>query len=100
MRSFQPNLFGLYDMAGNVAEWTSTAYSGSGLELMNDLNPEYRYNALADDPDILKRKVVKGGSWKDNATFIRSDMRDTELQHKGRSWIGFRCVRTQVSTGK
>ena len=23
-------------MAGNVAEWTSTAYSGSGLELMND----------------------------------------------------------------
>ena len=30
----------------------------------------------------------EGGSWKDNATFIRSDMRDTELQHKGRSWIG------------
>ncbi|MDD3969120.1 MAG: SUMF1/EgtB/PvdO family nonheme iron enzyme [Proteiniphilum sp.] len=100
VRSFRPNRFGLYDMAGNVAEWTSTAYSGSGLELMNDLNPEYRYNALTDDPEILKRKVVKGGSWKDNATFIRSDMRDTELQHRGRSWIGFRCVRTQVSTGK
>jgi formylglycine-generating enzyme required for sulfatase activity len=87
-------------MAGNVAEWTSTAYSGSGLELMNDLNPEYRYHALENDPEILKRKVVKGGSWKDNATFIRSDMRDTELQYKGRSWIGFRCVRTQVGTGK
>jgi formylglycine-generating enzyme required for sulfatase activity len=99
VRSFKPNQFGLYDMAGNVAEWTSTAYSGSGLELMNDLNPEYRYNALTDDPGILKRKVVKGGSWKDNATFIRSDMRDSELQHRGRSWIGFRCVRTQVGTG-
>lgn len=100
VRSFKPNQFGLYDMAGNVAEWTSTAYSSSGLELMNDLNPEYRYNAQADDPGILKRKVVKGGSWKDNATFIRSDMRDSELQHKGRSWIGFRCVRTQVGGGK
>ena len=100
VRSFKPNQFGLYDMAGNVAEWTSTAYSSSGLELMNDLNPEYRYNALTDDPGILKRKVVKGGSWKDNATFIRSDMRDSELQHRGRSWIGFRCVRTQVGTGK
>ncbi|WP_294070767.1 SUMF1/EgtB/PvdO family nonheme iron enzyme [Proteiniphilum sp. UBA1028] len=100
VRSFKPNQFGLYDMAGNVAEWTSTAYSSSGLELMNDLNPEYRYNAQADDPGILKRKVVKGGSWKDNATFIRSDIRDSELQHKGRSWIGFRCVRTQVGTGK
>lgn len=100
VRSFKPNQFGLYEMAGNVAEWTSTAYSGSGLEMMNDLNPEYRYNALEDDPEILKRKVVKGGSWKDNATFIRSDMRDMELQHRGRSWIGFRCVRTQVSMGK
>ena len=100
VRTFKPNQFGLYEMAGNVAEWTSTAYSGSGLEMMNDLNPEYRYNALADDPAILKRKVVKGGSWKDNATFIRSDMRDMELQHRGRSWIGFRCVRTQVSMGK
>lgn len=100
VRTFQPNLFGLYEMAGNVAEWTSTAYSGSGAELMNDLNPEYRYDARASDPAILKRKVVKGGSWKDNATFIRSDMRDTELQHRGRSWIGFRCVRTQVSSGK
>jgi gliding motility-associated lipoprotein GldK len=100
VRSFKPNQFGLYEMAGNVAEWTSTAYSGAGLELMNDLNPDYRYNAMADDPAILKRKVVKGGSWKDNATFIRSDMRDMELQQRGRSWIGFRCVRTQVSTGK
>ena len=67
---------------------------------MNDLNPEYRYNAQEDDPKILKRKVVKGGSWKDNATFIRSDMRDSEYQNKGRSYIGFRCVRTQVGRGK
>lgn len=100
VRSYSPNQFGLYDMAGNAAEWTSTAYTGSGNELMTDLNPEYSYDAATDDPSHLQRKVVKGGSWKDNATFIRSDMRDSEVQYRGRSWIGFRCVRTQVSAGK
>lgn len=96
VRSFKPNNIGLYDMAGNVAEWTSTAYSESGNELMGNLNPEYRYNATSNDPKIMKRKVIKGGSWKDNATFIRADMRDTEYQFKGRSYIGFRCVRAQL----
>jgi Uncharacterized conserved protein len=100
VRSFKPNNFGLYDMAGNVAEWTSTAYTESGNERMNDLNPEYRYDAVTEDPYFMKRKVVKGGSWKDISTFIRSDMRDAEYQNKGRSYVGFRCVRTQVGTGK
>lgn len=96
VRSFNPNNIGLYDMAGNVAEWTSTAYTESGNELMGNVNPEYSYKASADDPDFLKRKVVKGGSWKDIATFIRSDMRDSEHQNSSRSYIGFRCVRTQI----
>lgn len=96
VRSFKPNNIGLYDMAGNVAEWTSTAYSESGNELMNNINPEFSYNASANDPDFMKRKVIKGGSWKDIATFIRADMRDSEHQKKGRSYIGFRCVRTQI----
>lgn len=100
VRSYNPNQSGLYDMAGNVAEWTSSAYTESGNQLMGDLNPEYKYNAAEDDPNALKLKVVKGGSWKDISTFIRSDMRDSEYQHRGRSYIGFRCVRTQVSSGK
>lgn len=93
-KSYRPNSFGLYDMAGNVAEWTSTAYTQSGNQLMSDMNPEYRYDAAVEDPYPLKKKVVKGGSWKDNSTFIRSDMRDSEYQNRGRSYIGFRCVRT------
>ncbi|MDO5523492.1 MAG: SUMF1/EgtB/PvdO family nonheme iron enzyme [Bacteroidia bacterium] len=100
VRSYRPNNFGLYDMAGNVAEWTSTAYTESGNRMMSDMNPEYRYNAATEDPYALTRKVVKGGSWKDISTFIRSDMRDAEHQNKGRSYIGFRCVRTQIGTGK
>ncbi len=100
VRSFRPNDFGLFDMAGNVAEWTSTAYTESGNQMMSDMNPEYRYNAAREDPYALKRKVVKGGSWKDIVTFIRSDMRDSEHQNVGRSFIGFRCVRTQMNVGK
>jgi len=97
-KSYRPNSFGLYDMAGNVAEWTSTAYTESGNQIMSDMNPEYRYNDAAEDPYTLKRKVVKGGSWKDISTFIRSDMRDSEYQNRGRSYIGFRCVRTPMGT--
>ncbi|MDR2691848.1 MAG: SUMF1/EgtB/PvdO family nonheme iron enzyme [Dysgonamonadaceae bacterium] len=98
--SFSPNEFGLYDMAGNVAEWTSTAYLESGLEIMSDINPEYRYNAAKEDPYALKKKVVRGGSWKDVAHFIRSDMRSFEYQNEQRSYIGFRCVRTQIGFSK
>ena len=98
--SFSPNEFGLYDMAGNVAEWTSTAFLESGPEIMNDINPEYRYQAAKEDPYALKKKVVRGGSWKDVAHFIRSDVRSFEYQNEQRSYIGFRCVRTQVGIGK
>ena len=94
--SFAPNDFGLYDMAGNVAEWTSTAFLESGPEIMNDMNPQYSYNAAREDPYALKKKVVRGGSWKDVAHFIRSDIRSFEYQNEQRSYIGFRCVRTQV----
>ena len=87
-------------MAGNVAEWTSTTFTEAGNELMGDMNPEYRYNASETGPYAMTRKVVKGGSWKDIATFIQPGTRDLEHQNRGRSYIGFRCVRTRVSTGK
>ena len=44
----------------------------------------------------MKKKVVRGGSWKDVSQFIRSDMRTFEYQNENRSYIGFRCVRTQI----
>ena len=94
--SYPPNSNGLYDMAGNVAEWTSTAYTAQGIRGMSDLNPEFSYNAAKEDPYRMKRKVVRGGSWKDGARFIRSDVRGYEYQNEQRSFIGFRCVRTQV----
>ncbi len=94
--TYSPNDFGLYDMAGNVSEWTSTAYTESVGKLTNDLNPEYRYNAAKEDPYRMKRKIVRGGSWKDVAHNVRSDIRMWEYQNEQRSYIGFRCVRTQI----
>ena len=94
--TYAPNDFGLYDMAGNVSEWTSTAYTESVGKLTSDLNPEYRYDAAKEDPYRMKRKIIRGGSWKDVAHNIRSDLRMWEYQNEQRSYIGFRCVRTQI----
>jgi sulfatase modifying factor 1 len=92
--SFPPNDFGLYDMAGNVAEWTVTAYSVSSNTLVHDMNPSYLFNAKNSDADILKRKVVKGGSWKDVAYYLQCGSKTYEYQNESRPYIGFRCVRT------
>jgi len=91
---FDPNPYGLYDMAGNVAEWTSSAFYESAYDVVSDRNPEMQYNAKPDDPPVLKRKVIRGGSWKDMAYFIRTSTRSFEYQDTAKSYIGFRCVRT------
>ncbi len=98
--TFAPNDFGLYDMAGNVSEWTSTAYTESVSKQTSDMNPEYRYDAAQEDPYRLKRKIVRGGSWKDVAHNIRGDIRMWEYQNEQRSYIGFRCVRTHIGFAK
>ena len=92
------NSNGLYDMAGNVAEWTSTVYTEAGVEAMNDLNPTLQYNAAKEDPYRLKKKSVRGGSWKDPESFIRSAWRTWEYQNQPRCYIGFRCVRSLANT--
>ena len=98
--TYQPNDFGLYDMAGNVSEWTSTAYTESIDRMTSDLNPEYRYYVAQEDPYKMSRKIVRGGSWKDVAHNIRSDIRMWEYQNEQRSYIGFRCVRSKVGYAK
>ena len=95
---YSSNSNGLYDMAGNVAEWCSTIYTEAGVEAMNDINPQLRYNAAKEDPYRLKKKSVRGGSWKDPESYIRSAWRSYEYQNQPRSYIGFRCVRSLANT--
>jgi formylglycine-generating enzyme required for sulfatase activity len=96
--TYQPNEYGLYDMAGNVAEWTANAYDESAYIFTHDLNPDYKYNALPDDPPVLKRKVIRGGSWKDIGYYLQNGARTYEYQDTAKSYIGFRCVRSYLGS--
>lgn len=98
--SYPPNEYGLYDMAGNVAEWTSTNWSESGFEDMNELNPSLHKLTPNAEYYINKRKVIRGGSWKDAAKFIEVSSRSYEYQNESRSFIGFRCVRSLIGNSK
>ncbi len=90
-KSYNPNDYGLYNMAGNVAEWTNTAYNPSSYYLGSTINPNVEDNSN-------KRKVIRGGSWKDVAYFLEVGTRDYEYGDSARSYIGFRTVQDFMGT--
>ncbi len=100
INSYNPNDFGLYCMAGNVAEWTSNAFDESAYNFAHDLNPDYLYDAKEDDPEVLKRKVIRGGSWKDIGYYLQTGTRTYEYQDTAKCYIGFRCVMTYLGRSK
>ena len=87
-------------MAGNVSEWTSSAFYENGYAFQHDLNPDIRFDAQDDDPKAWKRKVIRGGSWKDIAFYIQTGTRHWEYQDTAKSYIGFRNVRTFLGRAK
>ncbi|MEZ4948735.1 MAG: SUMF1/EgtB/PvdO family nonheme iron enzyme [Saprospiraceae bacterium] len=92
--AYFPNDYGLFNMAGNVSEWTSTAYYENAYSFIHDLNPDIRYDAEDDSPEADKRKVIRGGSWKDIGFFLQTGVRHWEYQDTTKSYIGFRCALT------
>ncbi len=89
---YAPNDFGLYDMAGNVAEWCEDAFEKSTYTYGHDFKQANIYNAKDDDKSVLKLKVIRGGSWKDEKFYTQVHARTYEYQDSGKSYIGFRCV--------
>jgi gliding motility-associated lipoprotein GldK len=84
-KSYDPNDYNLYNMSGNVAEWTNSSYDASSYEYVSTMNPNV--------PDAKnERKVTRGGSWKDVAYFLQVSTRDFEYADSARSFIGFRTV--------
>lgn len=98
--AYFPNDYGLYNMAGNVSEWTQSSYNESAYSFVHDMNPTYTYNAKKGDHEALKRKVIRGGSWKDVGFFLQNGTRQYEFQDTAKSYIGFRSVTRYVGTGK
>lgn len=83
--AYEPNDYNLYNMAGNVSEWVASSYDPASYEYMSTINPN------VNDKDN-RRKVIRGGSWKDVAYFLQVSSRDYEYQDSARSYIGFRTV--------
>lgn len=83
--SFAANAWGLYDMAGNAAEWVEDCYSadyqGAPLDGSAATNGDCKY------------RVVRGGSWSESSDNIGSAYRDSNMPDFRYSTIGFRLVR-------
>lgn len=90
-KSYDPNDYNLYNMAGNVSEWVQSSYDPSSYEYMSSMNP-----SVNNEEDL--RKVVRGGSWKDVAYFLQVSTRDYEYADTARSYIGFRTVQDYLGT--
>jgi gliding motility-associated lipoprotein GldK len=90
-KSYDPNGYGLYNMAGNVSEWTDASYDPSAYEYVSSMNPNVQ-------DGTNKRKVIRGGSWKDVAYFLQVSTRDFEYADSARSYIGFRTVQDYMGT--
>jgi gliding motility-associated lipoprotein GldK len=92
--AYFPNDYGLYNMSGNVSEWTSSAFYENAYAFLHDLQPDIRFDAQDEDPTAWKRKVIRGGSWKDIMYFMQTGTRHWEFQDTTKSYIGFRNVLT------
>jgi len=92
-KSYLPNDYNLYNMAGNVAEWTNSSHNSGAYDYVASLNPSM---SLPNE----SKKVVRGGSWKDVAYFLRVSSRDYEYSDTSRSYIGFRTVQDYMGSQK
>lgn len=90
-KSYNPNDYGLYNMAGNVSEWTNTAYEVASYSISSTMNPNV-------ESDGNHKKVIRGGSWKDISYYLEVSTRDYEYKDSARSYIGFRTVQDYLGT--
>ncbi|MBD3942997.1 formylglycine-generating enzyme family protein [Microbacterium sp. NEAU-LLC] len=99
--SYPPNGFGLYDMTGNVWEWTTDFYTPRHLRLSDKpVDAGKRANLLAaasaqDGFPSIPRRVLKGGSHlcsPDYCLRFRPAARSPQAEDTGMSHIGFRLV--------
>lgn len=82
--SFEPNEFGLYDVHGNVWEWVSDCWT--------DNYKGRTKSAASVEIEGCNRRVLRGGSWYNDADYARSSYRGNETPHFRDGGVGFRVV--------
>jgi len=87
-------------MAGNVSEWCADAFDESAYNFAHDLNMYYNYDAKDNELAVQKRKVIRGGSWKDIGFYLQVTARQYEYQDTCKSYVGFRCVQSYLGRKK
>jgi formylglycine-generating enzyme len=96
--AYWPNDYGLYNMSGNVAEWTQSPYLADAYNKTADMSGAIRQKVKDSDPQFLKRKSVRGGSWKDPMFYLQVSTRDYEYMDTAKAYIGFRSILPQIAT--
>lgn len=78
----EPNGYGLYDMAGNILEWTASEFEEKDI-----------HRAARDEGNNIKAKVLRGGSWADNlfSTRVTGRYYYGSAGHDNGNY-GFRCA--------
>ena len=87
--SFQPNKFGLYDMAGNVGEWVEDCYHDTYRDA-----PREGSAVESCIPKFHDARVMRGGAWNAIPAWLRSASRDVEVPSTRADTFGFRVART------
>ncbi len=91
VRQKEPNPWGLYDILGNVTEWTSSNYTGKSLETNSGQTPPL-VDPVVQIEDV--RRSLRGGSYIDNGCWVRAARHFSDFAYLRQENYGFRPVRT------